>query len=134
MQCRLIGLSAAMLIAAGSADAPATAQLMDTLRNSAGSLGGLGVPSVGGASTGNIAGLLQYCAQNQLVGSGSASVKDSLLNKLGGAGKESHDPAFTSGSKGLVQSGGKGFDLSSMTDQVKQTICDQVLQRAKSLI
>ncbi|HEF5783952.1 hypothetical protein WK80_20610 [Burkholderia multivorans] len=105
-----------------------------------GNLGGLGG---GGASlmpgsTGNVAGVLQFCIQNNYLGgaSGSASsVKDALLGKLGG--NASSDSGYTSGASGIVDAGnGNKLDLSGggLKQQVTKQICDKVLSQAKSLL
>jgi hypothetical protein len=136
-----MGIPAVLLMAAAAFSLmPARAQLMDTLKNATGGgqgggSGSLGLPSVGGASSSNIAGMLQYCVQNQLIGGGDGmSVKNTLVDKLGGASKEQQDPGFTSGSRGELQSSGKSFDLSNLGGNVKQQVCNQVLQHARSLI
>ncbi len=145
------GISAtAFLTIAAIAVAPAQAQLLNTLKNAAGSagtgsnsgmsgamgsLGGLALPSISGASTNNIAGMLEFCVQNKIAGSSDASsVQTSLVNKLGGAKKEQASSAYASGSKGVLESGGKSVDISGLDSQIKSKICDQVLQHAKSLI
>lgn len=89
-------------------------------------------------STGNVAGVLQFCIQNNYLGgaSGSASsVKDALLGKLGG--NASSDSGYTSGSSGILDAGnGNKLDLSGggLKQQVTKQICDKVLSQAKSLL
>ena len=126
-------IAAAALIATTLA-APTRAQLLDTLKNATGGASGLAMPSLGGASSGNIAGLLQYCVQNRLAGGSGGNVENSLLGKLGGATAVQSQPAYTAGSKGQVQSGGQGFDLSNLGGTLKQQACDQVVQHARSLL
>ncbi|NHH81963.1 DUF2501 domain-containing protein [Burkholderia gladioli] len=141
----LIGLS---LTATG-----ADAQLGDMLKQAggsatqnsgglAGNLGGLGGALGGGGSSlmpsslGNVAGVLQFCIQNQYLGSGGASsVKDQLLGKLGG--NPQSDSGFTSGSNGILDGGnGKTLDLSGggLKQQLTKQICDKVLTQAKSML
>ncbi|MEX3556385.1 MAG: DUF2501 domain-containing protein [Burkholderia gladioli] len=141
----LIGLS---LTATG-----AYAQLGDMLKQAGGSatqnsgglvgnLGGLGGALGGGGSSlmpsslGNVAGVLQFCIQNQYLGSGGASsVKDQLLGKLGG--NPQSDSGFTSGSNGILDGGnGKTLDLSGggLKQQLTKQICDKVLTQAKSML
>ncbi|WP_186157510.1 DUF2501 domain-containing protein [Burkholderia gladioli] len=141
----LIGLS---LTATG-----ADAQLGDMLKQAggsatqnsgglAGNLGGLGGALGGGGSSlmpsslGNVAGALQFCIQNQYLGSGGASsVKDQLLGKLGG--NPQSDSGFTSGSNGILDGGnGKTLDLSGggLKQQLTKQICDKVLTQAKSML
>jgi hypothetical protein len=104
-----------------------------------GKLGGLGSAFSGGAlsgSTGNIAGLLQFCFKNNfLKGEESASVKDKLMGKLGG--KPAPDSGYAEGAQGLLKSGdGKQLDLSGggLQAQASKQVCDQVLSQAKSLL
>ncbi|AOJ24924.1 MULTISPECIES: DUF2501 domain-containing protein [Burkholderia] len=111
-----------------------------------GNLGGLGGALTGGGgasltpgSTGNVAGLLQFCIQNNYLGgasgSGASSVKDALLSKLGG--NASSDSGYTSGASGILDAGNGGkLDLSGggLKQQVTRQICDKVLTQAKSLL
>ncbi|WP_186073871.1 DUF2501 domain-containing protein [Burkholderia gladioli] len=141
----LIGLS---LTATG-----ADAQLGDMLKQAggsatqnsgglAGNLGGLGGALGGGGSSlmpsslGNVAGVLQFCIQNQYLGSGGASsVKDQLLGKLGG--NPQSDSGFASGSNGILDGGnGKTLDLSGggLKQELTKQICDKVLTQAKSML
>jgi hypothetical protein len=122
--------------------APAPAQLLDVLKGggggggAAGALLGGGLPSVSQAGTGNVAGVLKYCIQHKYLGGGSASgVSDGLLGKLPGRG--ANDPGYQSGSRGLLDTGGgQNFNLGGggLKDQLSNQLCDQVLQRAKSLL
>ncbi len=143
---------AGILIGLSLAAAGAHAQLGDMLKQAGsgatqnsnglgGNLGGLGGALGSGtslmpSSTGNLAGVLQFCIQNQYLGGGSAtSVKDQLLGKLGGSPQS--DGGFTSGSSGIVDAGnGKTLDLSGggVKQQLTKQICDKVLTRAKSLL
>ncbi|RQS30346.1 DUF2501 domain-containing protein [Burkholderia sp. Bp8992] len=110
-----------------------------------GNLGGLGGALTGGGgasltpgSTGNVAGLLQFCIQNNYLGGasgGAASVKDALMGKLGG--NASSDSGYTSGASGILDAGNGGkLDLSGggLKQQVTRQICDKVLTQAKSLL
>ncbi|MGD9509199.1 MAG: hypothetical protein AB7X49_11680, partial [Geminicoccaceae bacterium] len=74
--------------------APAPAQTLNDLSGALGgaksgglgALGDGGLPSVDQASTGNLAGVLQYCIENNYLGGGDASsVEQSLLGKADGA-------------------------------------------------
>lgn len=129
----IFGLAAiAMLLAAP----PARAQLPGGLNNLAGGLTG-GLPSVSQADPSNIAGLLQYCVQNNyLSGATAGTTESSLLAKIPGA-QQSSD--YTAGSSGLLQTGnGKSFNLGSLTGDLKSQIatkvCDEVLKHAQSLL
>ena len=130
---------------------PARAQLLNRLQNSMGSgqgpgsgglgsLGGLGggVPSVNNASPTNLAGIIQYCIRNNyLSGGGASSVKDSLLGKVTGSRQGATDSGFSSGNRGLLETGqGQSFGLGGggIKSQVTRKVCDLVLQRAKSML
>ncbi|HKT63458.1 MAG TPA: DUF2501 domain-containing protein [Burkholderia sp.] len=111
-----------------------------------GNLGGLGSALTGGGgasslmsgSTGNVAGLLQFCIQNNYLGGasgGAASVKDALMGKLGG--NASSDSGYTSGASGILDAGnGSKLDLSGggLKQQVTRQVCDKVLAQGKSLL
>jgi len=104
-----------------------------------GSIGGLGgVPSLGSftsGSTGNVAGVLEFCIKNNYLGGATdaASVKDKLLGKLGGA--PASTPGYTDGTKGiLTNSDGNKFDLSSIKSQITRQACDKILSQGKSLL
>lgn len=104
-----------------------------------GKLDGLGNALSGGAlpgSTGNIAGLLQFCIKNSfLKGEESSSVRDRLMGKLGGT--PAPDSGYAEGAQGLLKSGdGKQLDLSGggLQTQASKQVCDQILSQAKSLL
>jgi hypothetical protein len=104
-----------------------------------GKLGGLGSAFSGGAlsgSTGNLAGLLQFCIKNNfLKGEESSSVQDQLMGKLGGT--PAPDSGYAEGAQGLLKSGdGKQLDLSGggLQAQASKQICDQIFSQAKSLL
>jgi Protein of unknown function (DUF2501) len=122
-------------IATGSANA----QLLDQLKGAAGagqSGGAFAIPSVSQASPSNIAGVLQYCVQNNYVsGSSATSVKDSLVNKVTGPG-HTPDSQFKEGSSGVLDSG-NGSDVSlggGIKEQMTKKVCDLALSHAKSLL
>lgn len=104
------------------------------------SLGGLGnglsLQSLTSSSTGNVAGVLEFCIKNNYLGGGASSVKDSLMSKLPG-GSSSSDSGYTDGSKGILNSGdGKQVDLSGggLKQQVTKQICDKILAQGKSML
>lgn len=144
------GAMATLLIAA-LLPAAAHAQLGDLIKgatqgnNSQGAAGGLGsigslggVPSLGAlasGSTGNVAGVLEFCMKNNYLGGATdaASVKDKLLGKLGGA--PGSNPGYTDGTKGLLTSSdGNQFDLSNLKSQITKQACDKILSQGKSLL
>jgi Protein of unknown function (DUF2501) len=102
-----------------------------------GNLGGaLGRQSLTSGSSSNVAGILQFCMQNNyLGGSDASSVKDSLMSKI--SGQPSSDSGYNDGAKGLLDSGnGKQLDLSGsgLKAQVTKQICDKILAQGKSLL
>lgn len=99
-----------------------------------GGMGGLGgMPSVSQAGTGNVAGVLQFCIKNNYLGGGSASgVAQSLMGK-----SSRSDSGFRSGSSGLLDTGGgQHYQLGGggLKDEMTRKVCDQVLQRGKSML
>src|SRR5262245_10647464 len=131
--CRAAAAVALLLVAV-----PATAQSLNDLTGALGGQGaGLpGLPSVNQASTGNLAGVLQYCVKNKyLGGDDTGSVEQSLMGKLGGADKATKDKGFKAGSGGLLETGGGGtFGLGGdgMQRKVTDQVCDLVLKHAQS--
>jgi hypothetical protein len=148
MKTPFLSLLAVPLLAVAVTGTQARAQLLNTLRSATGSgqgsalnsalsgIGGLSSSSLGSASTSNIAGVLQYCVQNNFLGGGSAtSVKDALVKKVEGSGGATSSQ-FTEGSQGILQAGGKNVQLggNSLKQQVTKRVCSEVLKRAQSLL
>jgi hypothetical protein len=105
-----------------------------------GSLGGLGsglsLQSLTSNSTGNVAGVIEFCIKNNYLGGGASSVKDGLMSKLPG-GASSSDSGYTDGSKGILTSGGgQQVDLSGggLSQPITKQICDKILAQGKSLL
>jgi hypothetical protein len=109
---------------------------------SMGSMGGMGLPSVGAASPTNLAGVLQYCIQNNYLGgadaASSGSVQSGLLSKFtGSSNPPSNNSAFSAGSAGELSTGnGQQFALggSGIRAQMTQKVCDQVLKHGQSML
>ncbi|REE23675.1 uncharacterized protein DUF2501 [Paraburkholderia sp. BL27I4N3] len=104
------------------------------------SLGGLGsglsLQSLTSGSTGNVAGVLEFCIKNNYLGGGASSIKDGLMSKLPG-GSSSSDSGYTDGAKGILNSGdGKQVDLSGggLKEQITKQVCDKILAQGKSLL
>jgi hypothetical protein len=128
--------------------APAHAQVEDLLKHgkSAGGASGLGrlgdmsgavsAGSLSAGSTGNVAGLLEFCTKNNFLGGQDASaVKDKLMGKLGGTPPP--DSGYAEGAQGVLKSGdGKQVDLSGggLKEQATKQVCDKVLAQAKSML
>lgn len=160
MKKRIHRIAAAGILVAGVLSLSAAhAQLGDFLKQGAdagnggaggiaGALGNLGGGGGGGGaasagslltpgSTGNVAGLLQFCVKNDYLGDGGASsIKDALMSKLG-AGVTS-DSTYASGASGILDAGnGRTLDLSggqSFKQQLTKQVCDKVLSQAKALL
>ena len=124
----------------------AHAQLGDLLRqgnnrgNNLGNLGGLGAVSgqtLASGSIGNVAGLLEFCVRNNYLGSSAASVKDSLMGKIGSRNVLKADSSYTQGGMGILKSGdGHQLDLSGggFKAQATRQVCDAILAQAKSFL
>lgn len=97
-----------------------------------GGLTGQMLPSLSSASTGNIAGILSYCVQNNdLQGSAATTTLNALTHKSG----VTSSSAYTAGQQGQLETGnGNSFSLSGLTQQVKTKVCGMALQHAKSLL
>jgi hypothetical protein len=126
----------------------AHAQLGDMLKQGGssgsgglGNLGGMGgalsVESLTTSSTGNVAGVLEFCIKNNyLSGNSASSVKNSLMSKLP-SGSSASDEDYSDGSKGILKSSnGKPLNLSGggLKEQVTKQICDKILAQGKSLL
>lgn len=108
-----------------------------------GSLGSMGSAlsgqSLTSGSTGNVAGVLEFCIKNNYVSaSGASSVKDSLMSKLpGGSSAASSDSGYSDGAKGILSSSsGQQLDLSGggLKQQATKQICDKILAQGKSML
>jgi hypothetical protein len=97
---------------------------------------GLSLQSLSSSSTGNVAGVLEFCIKNNFLGGGASSVKNSLTSKLPG-GSSSSDSGYTDGSKGILDSGnGKQLDLSGggLKEEATKQVCDKILAQGKSML
>ncbi len=133
----VIGAGAVLLLPGTSARAQLLNQLQNALGSSQGGAGAL--PSVNQASPTNLAGVLEYCVQNNYLNGGAASsVKDTLLKKVTGSSQQgTADSQYQAGSRGLLQTGqGQSFGLGGggLKAELTNEICALVLQHAKSLL
>ena len=140
----IMGILMTMLLPLGTANA----QLDNILKqgestgakNGLGNLGAAGSAlsgqSITAGSTGNVAGVLEFCMKNNFLGgSDASSVKDKLMGKLGGS--PATDNGYKDGAKGLLKSSdGKQLDLSGggMKADITKQVCDKVLSQGKSLL
>jgi hypothetical protein len=134
------GIVAAIL--SGSLAAQGLGQLKDIaggsgLGGAASSLGSLS--SITSGSTGNAAGIIEYCMKNNyLSGGNAASVKDQLMGKMtGGRDQPENNPDYVSGARGIVTgSSGQSVDLSmaGLKDKAVKKACEKILDQAKSML
>lgn len=122
----------------GGSAAPQSTSSLGALGGAGGLGSTLGLPSIGGDTAGNAAGVLQYCIQNKyLGGTGAADVKDKLLDKVGIASKQDQqqDAGYQQGLTGMLSgSGGSSFDLGKLKSDLKDKACSYVLDNASSLL
>jgi hypothetical protein len=98
----------------------------------AGGMMGGTLPSLSSASTSNVAGVLSYCVQNNIVQGASAT---SALSALTGQSGVTSSSGYTEGTQGDIQSGnGSMFSLNGLNEQLKTKACNMVLQHAQSLL
>ncbi len=101
-----------------------------------------GNKSLSANSMTNAAGILQYCAQNNIVNNNVTSVKDQLMSKLGLADtqKAQQTTDYKQGLMGLLNTGSdQQVNLSSLgntpvAQKVKTKACDLVLKQGKQFI
>jgi uncharacterized protein DUF2501 len=136
----LLSGSIAIAIFSSSLAAQGFGQLKDLVGGSgaASSLGSLS--SITSASTGNVAGIIEYCIKNDYLSSGkAASIKDQLMGKLSSKGDEpaQSNPDYLKGAEGILSgSDGQSMDLSEAGLKAAATkqICKKILDQAKSLL
>ena len=96
-----------------------------------GMMGGM-LPSLSSSSTGNVAGVLSYCVQNNILQGASATNTLSALTSKSGLTSSSD---YTAGSQGNIESSnGSVFSLGDVKQQIKTKACNMVLQHAQSLL
>jgi hypothetical protein len=90
------------------------------------------LPSLSSSSTGNVAGVLSYCVQNNIVQGSSAT---SALSTLTGQSGVTSSSGYAAGQQGEIQSGsGSDFSLNGASKQIKTKACNMVMQHAQSLL
>ena len=91
-----------------------------------------GLPNVGSMTASNAAGVLQYCAKNQLVSKTSAGA---VLDGLGKKPNLTKSPDYAAGQAGkILTGGGKSTSLSSLHPAMKSQACGMVLKQAKHFL
>ncbi|SEK61951.1 DUF2501 domain-containing protein [Nitrosovibrio tenuis] len=138
----LLGSAVAIAIFSGSLAAQGLGQLKDItggggLGGAASSLGSLS--SITSGSTGNAAGIIEFCMKNNyLSGDTASSVKDQLMGKITSEGNQpaQSNPDYISGAQGIVTgSGGQSVDLSmaGLKAAAVKKVCQKILDQAKSM-
>ncbi|SDM27905.1 Protein of unknown function [Modicisalibacter muralis] len=125
----------------------ASAQSLDSLKESAGDLfsggsesasgasflGSLGSGSFSLGSMENVAGVLGYCQEQGYTSSATEMAKDRLMEQIGGQQEASQDSAYQQGLSGILQGeGDKSFSLGGVKDQVGEKVCNTVADQAIS--
>jgi hypothetical protein len=139
----LISSGIAVAILSGSLAAQGLDQLKDItggsgLGDAASSLGSLS--SITSGSTGNAAGIIEYCVKNNYLSGGSASsVKDQLMKKMTSSRDQpaESNPDYISGARGIVTgSSGQSVDLSmaGLKGKAVKKACEKILDQAKSML
>ncbi len=111
--------------------APAHAQMPSIPGASGGAAGMLGgTPDLSSMSTGNAAGVLEYCLKNKLLGGTDAT---SVLGGLDKAARRQAIGRFRQVKLGTIATSGKSpLSLDSIPPKMKTKACNMVLKHAKS--
>jgi len=130
-------LAALLLATSAQAQLPGAIQGVLGGDKAAGAATGSAIPDLGSVGSGNIAGVLGYCAQQKYLGGDAASVKDKILGKLGGAQQAEADPGYQEGLSGVLGgNSGSKMDLTGggLKQQLTEKVCDQVLKYGQSML
>lgn len=107
----------------------------------ASALSALNLPSLFGSSAGNVAGVLQYCVQNNYLKQAkdrANALQQGLLSVAGLQGSPTAPTSnsnYANGMAGILQGGeGERFDFGQIQAGLKEKACDYVLQQAPSLL
>ncbi|MCP3734802.1 DUF2501 domain-containing protein [Sphingomonas sp. RP10(2022)] len=98
--------------------------------------GGGALPQVGTIGAGNAAGLLGYCVRNKLLGAtGGQTGAAGVLGRLTGQKDVRTLPGYQAGQAGQVQAAnGQTLSLDGLRGQVKNQVCNLVLNRARAFL
>ncbi|CCT59826.1 hypothetical protein WSS15_10370 [Acetobacter pasteurianus] len=92
------------------------------------------LPSLSSASTGNLAGILGYCVQNNVLQQ-SSSTAQSVLGSLTQQPGVTSSSAYEAGQRGLLQTGNNQmFSLANLKGELKTKLCSMVLDKAQSAL
>ena len=95
-------------------------------------MGGLpGLPKISSMPIGNVAGVLQYCAKNQLLGGKDVQ---SMVGGLTKKGASTSSTDYKAGAAGQILGGKKPMSLSGLSGDMKSQACGMVMKQAKHLI
>ncbi|WP_345251913.1 DUF2501 domain-containing protein [Pigmentiphaga soli] len=100
-------------------------------------LAGGSLPSLDSVGTGNIAGILGFCAKNKFLGGDATSLQDKLLGQLGGQSKAQSDSGYAEGLSGILGgNSGQKVDLNGggLKQKLTDQVCDKVLEYGQSLL
>lgn len=128
-------LHIAILALAAACSCAQANQFSDMLKEQMGKSGlGSSMPSLGGNTMGNAAGVIQYCVKNNYLSADKATaVKDRLLGMV--TGQKAQQTGYANGAKGLLMGeDGKSLNLKGLSSKLKEKACDYVLQNATSLL
>ncbi len=139
----LLGGSIAIAIFSSSVAAQDLGQLKGIMGGSdisgaASSLGSLS--SITAGSTGNAAGVIEFCVKNNyLSGENAAPVKDQLMGKLSASESQpaQSNSDYINGVNGILTGGGgQSVDLSMAGLKAKavKKVCNKILDQAKSML
>ncbi len=94
--------------------------------------------SITSGSTGNAAGIIDYCVKNNyLEGGSTSSVRDQLIGKIAPGGNRSvqSNPDYIKGSQGIVSGAGDvDLSLAGMKGAAAKKACEKILEQGKSML
>ena len=97
---------------------------------------GQALPELAVGTSANVAGVLEYCVNNNVLARSSVDpVKETLLAHLGRDSEQTPNTGYRYGVSGvLTGSDGRSLDLRKAQPELKERACDYVLGSTKSLI
>lgn len=121
-----------------AATAAATAAAQSTASQlTSGLTGALGLPNLSSTSTGNLAGVLNYCVTNNLTSGGAASGILSMASQQPGLTGSSD---YRAGQQGILQaisnqtSTSQQYSLSSLAEPLRRKVCSAVSSRLQGML
>lgn len=140
-QAGAIGAAAGALSHGGLNSGALNSGILNNSGLGASVLSGLDLPNLFGGSAGNVAGVLQYCIQNNYVNRAkdrANSLKEGLLNVAGlqnNPAPQTSNSNYANGLAGILVGGeGEQFDFGKIQANLKEKACDYVLEQAPSLL